>query len=79
MENINKVVDHQSHHVPVHHIQGSQSGPVNGSRSHNDRKYKPVDNNSPQVKLIENKISINKENHGAINSTSKKEMSLEIP
>ena len=42
LENNNKLVDHQSHHVPVQYIQGSQSGSVNGSRSPKDRKYKPV-------------------------------------
>ena len=79
MENINKPVDHQPHHVPVQYIQCSQSGTVNGSRSPNERKYKPVDNDSLQVKLRENKNSINKENHGVINSTSKTEiMTLEI-
>ena len=79
MEKIKKLVDHQSHHVPIQYIQGSQSGPVNGGRSSNDRKYKPVDNDSLQVKLRENKNSINKENHGVINSTSKTEiMTLEI-
>ena len=60
LENNNKLVDHQSHHVLVQYIQGSQyiqyiqyianvfnifciysSGSVNGSRSPNDRKYKP--------------------------------------
>ena len=51
LENNNKLVDHQSHHVPVQYIQGSQSGSVNGSRSLNYRKYKQVDNNSLQVKL----------------------------
>ena len=54
LENNNKLVDFRSHHVPVQYIQGSQSGSVNGSRSSNDRKYKPVDDNSPQVKLREN-------------------------
>ena len=68
LENNNKLANHQSHHVPVQYIQGSQSGSVNGSRSPNDRKYKPVDNNSPQVKLRENKNPINKENHCVINS-----------
>ena len=71
--NNNKPVDHQSHGVPVQYIQGSQSGSVNGSRSPNDRKYKPVDDNSPQVKLRENKNPNNTENHGVINSTSKTE------
>ena len=51
LENNNKLVDHQSHHVPVQYIQGSQSGSVNGSRSLKYRKYKQVDNNSLQVKL----------------------------
>ena len=46
LENNNKVVNHQSHHVLIQYIQGSQSGPVNGIRSPNDRKYKRVDNNS---------------------------------
>ena len=60
LENNNKLVDHQSHHVLVQYIQGSEyiqyiqyianvfnifciysSGSVNGSRSPNDRKYKP--------------------------------------
>ena len=72
LENNNKLVDFRSHHVPVQYIQGSQSGSVNGSRSSNDRKYKPVDDNSPQVKLRENKNPINKENHGVVNSASKK-------
>ena len=72
LENNNKLVDFRSHHVPVQYIQDSQSSSVNGSRSSNDRKYKPVDNNSPQVKLRENKNPNNKENHGVINSTSKK-------
>ena len=76
LENNNKLVDHQSHHVPVQYIQGSQSGPVNGSRSLNDSKYKPVDNNSLPVKLRENKNSSNKENHGVIKSTSKKEIMI---
>ena len=71
LENNNKVVDHQSHHVPVQYIQGGQSGPINGSRSLNSSKYKPVDNNSLPVKLRENKNSSNKENHGVIKSTSK--------
>ena len=44
-ENNNKLVDHQSYHVPVQYIQGSQSGLINGSRSPTDSKYKPVDNN----------------------------------
>ena len=72
LENNNNLVDHQSHHVSVQYIQGSQSGPVNGSRSPNEKKYKPVDNISLQVKLSENEDSNNKENHGVINSTSKK-------
>ena len=80
LENNNKLVDHQSHHVPVQYIQGSQSGPVNGSRSLNDSKCKPVDNNSDNnslpVKLRENKNSSNKENHGVIKSTSKKEIMI---
>ena len=70
----NKLLDHQSHHVPVQYIQGCQSAPVNKIRSLTDRKYKPVDDNSPQVKLRENKNSNNKENHGVINSASKKEI-----
>ena len=74
LENNNKLADYPSHHVPVQYIQGSQSGSVNGSRSSNDRKYKPVDDNSPQVKLRENKNLNNKENHGVINSASKKEI-----
>ena len=76
LENNNKLVDFRSHHVPVQYIQGSQSGSVNGSRSSNDRKYKPVDDNSPQVKLRENKNPNNKENHGVINSASKKEIMI---
>ena len=76
LENNNKLVDNQSHHVPVQYIRGSQSGPVNGSRSLNDSKYKPVDNNSLPVKLRENKNSSNKENHGVIKSTSKKEIMI---
>ena len=74
LENNNKLVDFRSHHVPVQYIQDSQSGSVNGSRSSNDRKYKPVDNNSPQVKLRENKNLINKVNHGVVHSASKKEI-----
>ena len=74
LENNNKLVDFRSPHVPVQYIQDNQSGSVNGSRSSNDRKYKPVDDNSPQVKLRENKNPINKENHGAVNSASKKEI-----
>ena len=74
LENNNKLVDYRSHHVPVQYIQGIQSGSVNGSRFPNDRKYKPVDDNSPQVKLRENKNPINKENHGVVNSASKKEI-----
>ena len=72
LENNNKLVDYRSHHVPGQYIQGSQSGSVNGCRSPNGRKYKPVDNNSPQVKLRENKNPNNKENRCAINSISKK-------
>ena len=49
LENDNKLVDQQFHHVPVQYIQFNQSGSVNGSRSPNDRKYKPVDNNSPRL------------------------------
>ena len=60
--------------APVHYIQGSQYGAVNGSRSLDDSKYKPVDDNSLPVKLRENKNSINKENHGVRKSTSKKEI-----
>ena len=71
LENNNKLVDYRPHHVPVQYIQGSQSGSVNRSRSLNDRKCKPVDDNTPQVKLRENKNSNNKENHAVINSTSK--------
>ena len=74
MESNNKLADHQSHHVPVQYIQGNQSGSANGSRSPNDRKCKLVDNNSLQVKSRENKNPNNKENHGGINSTSKKEI-----
>ena len=74
LENNKKLVDYRSHHVPVQYIQGSQSGSVNGSRSPNDRKYKPVDDNSRQVKLREKKNPNNKENHGVINSASKKEI-----
>ena len=74
LENNNKLVDFRSHHVPVQYIQDSQSGSVNGSRSSNDRKYKPVDDNSPQVKLRENKNPINKVNHGVVHSASKKEI-----
>ena len=55
LENNNKLVDNQSHHVLVQYIQGSQNGPVNGSRSLNNSKYKPVDNNSLPVKLRDNK------------------------
>ena len=73
LENNNKLVDYRTHHVPVQYIQGIQSGSANGSRSPNDRKYKPVDDNSPQVKLRENKNPNNKEKHGVINSASKKE------
>ena len=71
LENNNELVDLQSHHVPVQYIQGSQSGPVNGIRSPNDKKYKLVDNNSPQFKLRENKNSNNKENHGALHQKKK--------
>ena len=60
--------------APVQYIQGSQYGAVNGSRSLDDSKYKPVDDNSLPVKLRENKNSINKENHGVRKSTSKKEI-----
>ena len=74
LENDNKLVDQQFHHVPVQYIQFNQSGSVNGSRSPNDRKYKPVDNNSLQVRLRENKNSNNKENYSVINSTSKKDI-----
>ena len=56
LENNNKLVDFRSHHVPVQYIQDSQSGSVNGNRSSNDRKYKPLDDNSPQVKLEKTKI-----------------------
>ena len=72
LENNNKLVAPQSHHVPDQYIQGSQSVSVNGSMSPNGRKYNPVDNNSDQVKLRENEKPNNKENHGTINSTSKK-------
>ena len=72
LENNKKLVDHQSHHFPVQYIQGSQSGSVSGRRSPNDRKYKPVDSKSVQVKLGESKNSNNKENHGVRNSTFKK-------
>ena len=74
LENDNKLVDQQFHHVPVQSIQFNQSGSVNGSRSPNGRKYKPVDNSSLQVKLRENKNSNNKENYSVINSTSKKDI-----
>ena len=74
LENNNKLVDYRSRYVPVQYIQGSQIGSVNGSMSPNDRKYKPVDDNSLQVKLRENKNPNNTENHGVIKSTSKKEM-----
>ena len=73
MDNNNKLVDHKSHRVPVLYIQGSQSGPVESSRSPNDSKYKPVDNNSFPIKSKENKNSNNKENHCVIKSTSKKQ------
>ena len=76
LENNNKLIDNQSHHVPIQYIQGSQSDPVNGSRSLNDSKYKAVDNNSLPVKLRENKNSRNEENHGVIKSTSKKEIMI---
>ena len=76
LENSNKLVDHQSHHVPVQYIQGSQSGPVNGGSTLNNSRYKPVDNNSLPVKLRENKNSSNKENHGVIKSASKKEIMI---
>ena len=75
-ENNNKLIDNQSHHVPIQYIQGSQSDPVNGSRSLNDGKYKAIDNNSLPVKLRENKNSRNEENHGAIKSTSEKEIMI---
>ena len=42
LDNNNKLIDHQSHHVPVQYIQGSQIAPVNKIRSLTDRKYKPV-------------------------------------
>ena len=54
-ENSDKLVDHQSHHVPVQYIQNSQSGPANGNRSPSDTKYKPVQNHSLPVELRENK------------------------
>ena len=73
LENNNKLVDYESQHVPVQYIWDSQSGPVNESRSPNDSKHKPVDNNSLLVKLRENKNSSNKENHSVIKSASKKE------
>ena len=47
-----------------------------GSRSPNDSKYKPVDNNSFSIKLKENKNSNNTENHCVIKSTSKKEIMI---
>ena len=74
LENNNKLVEFRSHHVLVQYIQDSQRGSLNGSRSSNDSKYKPVDDNSPQVKLRENKNPINKANHGVVNSASKKEI-----
>ena len=76
LENNNKLVNDQSHHVLIQYIQGSQSSPINGNRSLNDSKYKPVDNNSLPVTLRENKISSNKENHGVLKSTSKKEIMI---
>ena len=42
LENNNKLVDNQYHHVPVQYIQGSQSDPANGRGSLNDSKYKSV-------------------------------------
>ena len=60
LENNNKLVNNQSHHVPVQYIQGSQSGYFNGRSSLNGSKYKPVDNNSLSLKLGENKNSSNK-------------------
>ena len=66
-------------YVPAQYIQGSQSGPVSGSRSHTDSKYKPGDNNrsnSLTVRLRENKNSNNTENHGVIKSTSKKDITI---
>ena len=51
---------------------------LNGSRSPNDRKYKPVDDDSPQAKLRENKNPNNKKNHGVINSTSKKKINIVV-
>ena len=45
LENNIKLDDHQFYHVPVQYIQGSQSGPINRSRSLTDRKYKSVDSN----------------------------------
>ena len=76
LENSNKLVDHQSYHVPVQYIQGSQSDPVNGRSTLNNSRYKPVDNNSLPVKLRENKNSNNKENHGVIKSATKKEIMI---
>ena len=76
MDYNNKLVDHQSHHVPVLYIQGNQSSPVIGSRSPNDSKYKLVDNNSFSIKLKENKNSNNAENHCVIKSTSKNEIMI---
>ena len=69
------LVDHQCYHVPVKYVRSSQSGPVIGSRSPTDSKYKPVENNrsiSLPVKFRENKNSNNAENYGVIKSTSKK-------
>ena len=66
LRNNNKLVDFRSHHVPIQYIQDSQSGSVNGTKSSNDRKYKPVDDNSLQVKLSENKNPNNNKNHGVV-------------
>ena len=76
LENNNKLVDNQSHHVFVQYIQDSQSGPVTGRSFFNDSKYKPVDNISSPIKLRENRNSSNKENHGVIKSISKKEIMI---
>ena len=76
LENNNKLIDNQSHHVPIQYIEGSQSDPVNGSRSLHDSRYKAVDNNSLPAKLRENRNSRNEENHGVIKSTSKREIMI---